>query len=92
MIPLWITILLIVLLSVISFLLGYDVAETRERHALSAVRRELRFIERQKNELSSWVRTNWPNEYAARREGHLLGYQQGILHAAELERDDADAS
>lgn len=89
---LWLYIALLTVMGVICFLLGYDVAETRERKAAAGLERQLRFVEKQKHELSVWVRKNWPNEYAARREGHLLGYQQGILQGPELERDDADAS
>lgn len=72
-------------LSIASFALGWNVAENRERKAKKILDANLRLAIRQKNDLTSWIRENWPNEYAAHQNGHMAGYQQGVLDAPLLE-------
>ena len=68
---------------VFSFWLGYSSATYRERHARNAAERRLKM-------LSTWVQQNWPNRYAAFRDGHSLGYQQGVLHGPDLLQENED--
>lgn len=75
----------IVILAVSCFGLGWNVAESREQKALEALRVKYQEIE-------NFVRTNWPSEYQAWKRGHSEGYQQGVLHAAELEASTEDES
>lgn len=77
----------LLVLAIAAFFLGWDVAESRERKAKRILDANLKLAIRQKHELTSWVRANWPNEYAAWRQGHSEGYQQGVLHAAALENE-----
>jgi hypothetical protein len=71
-------------LGVACYLLGYLAAETRERRAKAVLDANLKLAIRQKREMSEWIKANWPNEYTAYREGHTLGYQQGVLQGPEL--------
>lgn len=72
-------------LSICSFLLGYDIAETRERKAKRILDANLRLEIRKKQEITSWVRAHWPTEWDAYHSGHFAGYQQGVLQAPDLE-------
>ena len=71
----------------LSFLLGWDIAESREREAKRILDGNLKLAIRQKRELTKWIGENWPSEFDAYRRGHLEGYQQGISQSAELEAD-----
>lgn len=75
----------LIVLIIAAFFLGWDIAEARERKAKEFLNRNIKLLSQQKQELTTWVRTNWPNEYEAYKRGHIEGYQQGILQSAELE-------
>lgn len=77
-------------LAIAVFGLGYNAAEEHGRRAIRELGTRLRHEQMQKHQLSKWVRQNWPNEYEAWERGHREGYQQGILQASELERDEHD--
>lgn len=72
-------------IAIAAFYLGYQAAETKERQAKKDLQRQAREVRNQMSKLSRWVRENWPNEYAAYRNGHIEGYQQGVYQASELE-------
>jgi hypothetical protein len=82
--PYWM-ILAVILFIVAAFLTGYTMAETKERVAAEKLRQSLQRVQQAKYQLTQWVRTNWPNEFEAYRAGHKVGYQQGVLQAADLE-------
>lgn len=75
----------LLVLAIAAFFLGWDIAESRERKAKRILDANLKLAIEQKRQLTQWVRLHWPDEYAAWRRGVAEGYQQGVLHAAELE-------
>lgn len=75
-----------ILMNLASFLLGYDIAETRERDAKKKLDRAYKLEAKRRYELGKWVRANWPNEYAAFSNGQAEGFQRGFT-AAEDDRD-----
>jgi hypothetical protein len=81
----WI-ILAVILFMLAAFLTGWTMKESRETQAHQKTKNALRQVEKAKRQLTSWVRENWPDEFAAYRAGHQVGYQQGVLQAAELEQ------
>ena len=82
--PFWI-ILAVAIFMLAAFLTGYTMAQTREREAAKKIEANLRDLKNQKANLTKWVRSNWPDEFAAYRRGHREGYQQGVLQSPELE-------
>ena len=75
-----IDIIILMVTMLTSFVLGFEIAENRERKAAQ-------FIHDQHNAIGGWVQENWPTEHAAYNNGHRQGYQQGILQAYDLEQD-----
>lgn len=80
-------VMVMLIMGVASFVLGWFAANTRERRALRATRRERQALEQRIHGIGRWVRENWPDEAAAYRRGHTEGYQQGVLQSPELEAD-----
>ena len=72
-------------LAVASFMLGWNAASHRERTARREARNILLKVLDREREMMNWVRETWPTEYSAYYLGHKEGYQQGVLHAAEME-------
>jgi flagellar biosynthesis/type III secretory pathway protein FliH len=77
----------LLMLNVASFLLGYDVSETRERTAKKQLDAAYRAETERRRQLTSWVQQNWPNEFDAYVRGHSEGFQQGFRAGEE----DSDA-
>lgn len=73
---------------VIVFLLGFNAAQNRNGRISRGLRGQLRLAERQRHQLTKWVRENWPNEYAAYQRGVQEGYQQGVLQGPSLAEDE----
>ena len=40
--------------------------------------------------ISEWIQENWPDRKEAFKQGHRLGYQQGVLQARALEEEEQD--
>lgn len=76
---------LIIGILVAAAIIGFIMGATS---ALSSERKAKKFVEGQRYELSEYVKTNWPNEHGAYRDGHSTGYQQGILQSPELSKED----
>lgn len=77
----------LIVLAIAAFFLGWDIAESRERKAKYILDANLKLAIRQKNQLSQWVRQNWPNEYAAMQRGYHEGYQQGVIQSPYLDEE-----
>lgn len=60
------------IVGIIVFLLGYRSAERSQR------------IE----QVYQWIQKNWPDKQTAFKQGHRMGYQQGVLQARTLEEDE----
>lgn len=75
-------------LAIGTFFLGYETAEDNGKRAIRALRDRLRDEQNKKHQLTTWIRANWPNEYAAWERGHREGYQQGVLDSPKLNADD----
>lgn len=73
--------IIMTILAVITFLMGWDIASTKERNAA-------KFVKTERTKIGKYVRKNWPNEYWAWRKGHAEGYQQGINDYPRLTEDD----
>lgn len=78
-------ILVAALVILAAFFLGFTAARDDERRAHAKTRKLLQQVNRQKRDMTKWVQTNWPDEFAAYKNGHINGYQQGVLQAADLE-------
>jgi hypothetical protein len=76
-----IAIAILVVVSLFAWALGYSTAWAKSE----AWEVRCREIVAQKAALATWVRDNWPDEYAAYRRGVAEGYQQGVSQAVELE-------
>jgi hypothetical protein len=68
---------------VFAFYLGYTAATYREREARRAAQRRITM-------LTTWVKQNWPDRYAAFRDGHHMGYQQGVQHGPTIHQEAED--
>lgn len=79
----------LVMIAIACFALGYQAGDHSNQYVLRSIRSQLHMVQKQKRELGEWVRENWPNEYAAFRQGHTAGYQQGIDHMALMDEEDA---
>lgn len=77
----------VILFLIAAFWLGFNAASALERNAHNRTKKTLWDIQRQKVNLTKWVRGNWPNEFEAYRRGHQEGYQQGVLQAADIEEE-----
>ena len=40
--------------------------------------------------IQEWIQENWPDKKEAFKQGHRLGYQQGVLQARALEEEEQD--
>lgn len=77
--------LAIIFLNIASFLLGWDIAEDRERQAANKI---IKHTQEQHYALSAWVQTNWPNEFHAYTLGHSHGYSRGTEQAKHWYEDE----
>jgi hypothetical protein len=71
----------------IAFQVGRWYQQDRDQLTQHRIASELANLNRQRDQLTRWVRKNWPTEYEAWRRGSAEGYQQGVLQAAALEEE-----
>ena len=62
----------VLVVGILVFLLGYRSATRSQR------------IEN----IYQWIQKNWPDRQTAFKQGHKMGYQQGVLHARALEEEE----
>lgn len=72
---------------IVAYAAGYLTASRDHYSVERRINQQLRFAQRQRNELARWAAENWPDEYAAYHRGIEEGYQQGLYHADELASD-----
>lgn len=70
--------------ALLGYAIGYVTALLNLREQTAQLKDAMTLVATQQTQLVHWVRTNWPNEYAAYRRGISDGYQQGIDHAPHL--------
>lgn len=82
--------IIVVVAMLTAFILGFTAADATSRRIQKGLHAQLRLAQDQRYRLAQWVRTNWPNEYAAYQNGFDQGYQQGVTEAPALMEDAAE--